>query len=692
VPDSDLQITLGADASGVTQGVGEAKSALTEFAPRVDAVAKSVSGLASQLKDGLEGVSQFAEGLKKAETGGLDGLSGIAEAGAGASAVVAALANAVRGASTAMTSLDLATDANPFGLLALSVGAVVLAMVAWKEKTGDQIDAENDLKAAQQDELDLTGRINDLGVQASNAAIQTANGKLQEAAARLKNAMAAAAEADALNHGGNLTGDIYGALGQSAAAKDAEAANQVLRDRTAEVKTYAAEIDKLWSHMQAIMNAKPPTLAGVGGGHGSGGGGGDPLQRQMQAWTTEWQHLADMAAVITGNANVDLLQAEIKFWADKLRTAKAGTEEYYAILERLNPLVAQLQQQQAEAAKHSAEEQKRATDEMVRDVLKSLDEEIRAHKEAVRKMEEEQRRALAELKRDFSQIANPLVSSFISGFLRMAEGAQNFATTLRQIGQQILNDAVRFTDMIVEKWLWSQTEKVLATERGQAFLRAIGLSDMADAVRNDVLKTTSHAASEHARTAATVAGVTARAGIENAGFFAQIISKLAALLGIHIATEGAKTAVTVGNASARAGASGVASFAEAPWPIDTGAPAFGAAMAAAAGSFGALSAAGGFDIPAGVNPLTQLHAREMVLPARLANPMREMLAKYSGGGGGAWSGTVTFGDTHIHTSSRAGPDIRTALAEHRHLLADQFFLAIREGKRAPRGLGSPFAA
>jgi hypothetical protein len=86
----------------------------------------------------------------------------------------------------------------------------------------------------------------------------------------------------------------------------------------------------------------------------------------------------------------------------------------------------------------------------------------------------------------------------------------------------------------------------------------------------------------------------------------------------------------------------------------------------------------------------------MVLPARIANPMRAMLADYGAGGdagfGGPWDGSVTFGDTHIHTSSPAGPDIRTALAAHRHLLADQFFQAVREGKRAPRGLGSPFAA
>jgi hypothetical protein len=237
---------------------------------------------------------------------------------------------------------------------------------------------------------------------------------------------------------------------------------------------------------------------------------------------------------------------------------------------------------------------------------------------------------------------------------------------------------------MVEKWAWGETERALATQQGQALLNALGLRDLAAAVRNDVAKTASALTSEHARTAATTSGVAARAAVENAGFFAQIISKLASLLGIHIATEGAKTAVTVKAASARAGASGVASFAEAPWPIDLGAPAFGSAMAGAANAFGALSsAAGGFDIPAGVNPLTQLHAQEMVLPARLANPMRDMLASFEVGGAPAASGhTFSFGDTHIHGAPNMSPsDFKQALAEHRANVAEAVAGALHGGWR-----------
>lgn len=66
---------------------------------------------------------------------------------------------------------------------------------------------------------------------------------------------------------------------------------------------------------------------------------------------------------------------------------------------------------------------------------------------------------------------------------------------------------------------------------------------------------------------------------------------------------------------------------------EVGAATFGDAM----GYLATASAAGGFDIPGGINPVTQLHAQEMVLPAPLANAVRNM----AGGGGGG-------GDVHIH--------------------------------------------
>lgn len=87
-------------------------------------------------------------------------------------------------------------------------------------------------------------------------------------------------------------------------------------------------------------------------------------------------------------------------------------------------------------------------------------------------------------------------------------------------------------------------------------------------------------------------------------------------------------ASTISTQAAKAGAAGVASMAAAPFPLNAQAPAFGASMFAAAMAYqGALAmpaAEKGFDIPAGINPITQLHEREMVLPAQYADVIRGM--------------------------------------------------------------------
>jgi hypothetical protein len=120
----------------------------------------------------------------------------------------------------------------------------------------------------------------------------------------------------------------------------------------------------------------------------------------------------------------------------------------------------------------------------------------------------------------------------------------------------------------------------------------------------------------------------------------------------------------IGSYAGVAGAAGVSSMAGAPPPLNLTAPAFGAAMAGAALAFASFSAAGGFDVPAGMNPLTQLHAQEMVLPARLANPMRDMLARFGGAGRGGGAG----GDAHLHYA----PTIHAPpSASLRQMLTDQ---------------------
>lgn len=63
------------------------------------------------------------------------------------------------------------------------------------------------------------------------------------------------------------------------------------------------------------------------------------------------------------------------------------------------------------------------------------------------------------------------------------------------------------------------------------------------------------------------------------------------------------------------------------------APAAAAVAYGATLAFGA-SAKGGYDIPGNINPVVQTHAREMILPASIAQPLRQMISRGSGGADG----------------------------------------------------------
>lgn len=145
------------------------------------------------------------------------------------------------------------------------------------------------------------------------------------------------------------------------------------------------------------------------------------------------------------------------------------------------------------------------------------------------------------------------------------------------------------------------------------------------------------------------------------------------LAGAQVASQGAASGAVVGIKAGEAGAvvasnaaeaSSGAAAAVAPTPFIGPALAVAAALAMMSfvmgmkGGSGAStttripSASRGFDIPRGLNPMTQLHEEEMVLPAHIANPLRDSLAQgATDGQGGGQGGTVvihTTGGDFIH--------------------------------------------
>lgn len=108
-----------------------------------------------------------------------------------------------------------------------------------------------------------------------------------------------------------------------------------------------------------------------------------------------------------------------------------------------------------------------------------------------------------------------------------------------------------------------------------------------------------------------------------------------------------------------AGAAGTASWAGAPWPIDMGAPAFGAAMANAAGAYATLAS---LDVGTNYLPrdqIVQAHAGERIIPRADNRKLIELVnLAVNGGGGGGRSG-----DIHFHNSPTFNGN-QTSLWQH----------------------------
>lgn len=123
------------------------------------------------------------------------------------------------------------------------------------------------------------------------------------------------------------------------------------------------------------------------------------------------------------------------------------------------------------------------------------------------------------------------------------------------------------------------------------------------------------------------------------GSFIDMIAQMAAqwILSQIAQMAGVKT-TALSTITAHAGEAAAGAYAAtAGIPIVGPAIAPGAAATAFSGAMGyaaVLSAARGFDIPSGLNPMTQLHQREMVLPAALADGLRDLIAGGTRGAGG----------------------------------------------------------
>lgn len=170
----------------------------------------------------------------------------------------------------------------------------------------------------------------------------------------------------------------------------------------------------------------------------------------------------------------------------------------------------------------------------------------------------------------------------------------------------------------------------------------------------------------------------------------------AAQTGATIAGEATRTSVTAAGGLTRLGlkaAEAVKGIMMSAWEAMAGAfkamvsiPYIGPVLAVGAGAaaFGLVaglagkikSARGGYDIPSGVNPVTQLHEDEMVLPSQHANTIREM--------GKAMRSGASFGAAAAAEGGGAGTSIHISAVDAKSIER----LLKRNGRAVASGLNS----
>lgn len=437
----------------------------------------------------------------------------------------------------------------------------------------------------------------------------------------------------------------------------------------------------------SIPKSRVPSGGGGGGGggsgrkgggrkgHGGGGGHAGAAKDPMQAWEEEIkaQKLAhrEMQRDTLNHQEWDLAR-EAAYWRAKLATVDAGSKTGLKLREKILTLEDQLSKQSTEAKinqvaawekldKHKLDMEKDAADQALAagriSQLERLDLEIefenRRYQIAYDALQE--RIALAEQDPTYSQSAIDKLKQQMAELGQGHEREQTKNQGKRE--NQRRKDAPNVMEMLQDggKNVWEEAQQ----QMGQAFSAMLSKTQNFRTAMNNFFKSMGQTFIQE-MVRKPIAGMLQRMVQESAIYkmiFGTKETLETAAAAKTAATKATETTAVVGSNAVQAASGAAASQASIPYvgPI-LAVAAMAAMMAAVMGLMGGSggssttttttripSAAGGWDIPAGINPLTQLHENEMVLPAEHAQTIREM-AGQSGGDNSTIIINTTGGD------------------------------------------------
>lgn len=428
-----------------------------------------------------------------------------------------------------------------------------------------------------------------------------------------------------------------------------------------------------------------PSGGGGGGGRrrgGGGSGGAGGKNDQMQQWEAEIkaQKLAHEEMRVEGKTHADWdLNRERAYWKEKLSLVDAGGKDGVKIREKIVSLEHSLAKQSTEAKLRQVEEWEKA-DKYRLDLeaeaadqalsagrisqLERLDLEIefenRRYQIAYDALQE--RIALAEQDPTYSAAAVEKLKQQV-GELDRGHGL-NQEKNQGKREQQRRKDAPSLVEMLQDggKNVWEEAQQ----QMGQAFSAMLSRAQNFRTAMNNFFKSMGQTFIQEMVTK-PLAGMMQRM-VQESAIYKMIFGTKEALetaaAAKTAATKATETTAVVSSNAVQAASGAAASQASIPYvgPI-LAVAAMAAMMAAVMGLMGGgggggstttttriPSAAGGWDIPAGINPLTQLHENEMVLPAEHAQTIRDMAGQ---GGGGDTIVINTTGGDFIHKKDLA---------------------------------------
>jgi hypothetical protein len=262
---------------------------------------------------------------------------------------------------------------------------------------------------------------------------------------------------------------------------------------------------------------------------------------------------------------------------------------------------------------------------MSKEELLALEAEFEARRYEIRRQAAEQARALVDPDRDpveYARRSEQLLELERQYRQRRAELMRQAATQIGEIWTDLGNRTTRLWDSGINAMMsgtltWRNAMRAAGAEMVGFF---------SNLVKNHVK---AWMLGEQAKTGATAAGTAQRLMMES--------------------WAAAKSVALWAAAAVKNIMSSAWEAMAAAWKAVVGIPVVGPVLApiAAGAAFAGVSALAnkvvsaqsGYDIPAGVNPLVQAHEREMILPAEIAEPVREMVAT---GGGQRRGGGDTF--------------------------------------------------